>query len=57
MSTNKVYGDNPNYLPLIEKKTRWEIKKSHKYFMGSMKQCQLIIAHIVSLVHQNLMLI
>ena len=34
MSTNKVYGDNPNYLPLIEKKTRWEIKKSHKYFMG-----------------------
>ena len=34
MSTNKVYGDNPNHLPLIEKKTRWEIKKSHKYFMG-----------------------
>src|SRR6476620_1504774 len=23
-STNKVYGDNPNFLPLIEKETRWE---------------------------------
>ena len=34
MSTNKVYGDNPNRLPLIEKKTRWEIKKNHKYYGG-----------------------
>ena len=34
MSTNKVYGDNPNKLPLIEKKTRWEIKKNHKYSNG-----------------------
>ena len=34
MSTNKVYGDNPNKLPLIEKKTRWELKKSHKYQRG-----------------------
>ena len=34
MSTNKVYGDNPNFLPLIEKKTRWEIKKSHKFYDG-----------------------
>jgi len=34
MSTNKVYGDNPNLLPLIEKKTRWEIKKSHKFKSG-----------------------
>ncbi|MBL6861291.1 MAG: NAD-dependent epimerase/dehydratase family protein [Candidatus Pelagibacter bacterium] len=34
MSTNKVYGDNPNKLPLIEKKTRWEIKSSHKYNLG-----------------------
>ncbi len=24
MSTNKVYGDAPNKIPLIEKKTRWE---------------------------------
>ena len=34
MSTNKVYGDNPNFLPLIENKTRWELKKNHKYFKG-----------------------
>ena len=34
LSTNKVYGDNPNHLPLIEKKERWEIKKNHKYFKG-----------------------
>ena len=24
MSTNKVYGDAPNELPLVEKETRWE---------------------------------
>ncbi len=34
MSTNKVYGDNPNFLPIVEKKTRWEIKKTHKFFGG-----------------------
>ena len=33
-STNKVYGDNPNKLPLIEKKTRFEINKKHKYYKG-----------------------
>jgi CDP-paratose 2-epimerase len=31
-STNKVYGDTPNRLPLIEKETRWEIDESHPYF-------------------------
>ena len=31
-STNKVYGDTPNYLPLIEKEKRWEIDESHTYF-------------------------
>ena len=34
MSTNKVYGDNPNKLPLIERKKRWEIKKNHRYNSG-----------------------
>ena len=34
MSTNKVYGDNPNNLPLIEKKTRWEISRKNKFFKG-----------------------
>ena len=31
-STNKVYGDNPNYLPLVETETRWEIDQNHPYF-------------------------
>jgi len=30
-STNKVYGDTPNYLPVIETETRWEIDPSHSY--------------------------
>ena len=34
MSTNKVYGDNPNKLKIIEKKTRWELKKTDKNFKG-----------------------
>lgn len=34
MSTNKVYGDNPNLLPLRELNSRWEISKKHKYFRG-----------------------
>ena len=28
-STNKVYGDTPNRLPLIETDTRWELDPSH----------------------------
>jgi CDP-paratose 2-epimerase len=31
-STNKVYGDTPNDLPLVEMETRWEIAETHKYF-------------------------
>ena len=34
MSTNKVYGDNPNKLNLLEKKNRWELSKKNKYFKG-----------------------
>jgi len=30
-STNKVYGDTPNRLPLEELETRWEISKDHAY--------------------------
>ena len=33
-STNKVYGDNPNFLPLIETDTRFELPEDHKYFKG-----------------------
>lgn len=33
-STNKVYGDRPNQLPLIETATRWEIDPDHAYQDG-----------------------
>ena len=31
-STNKVYGDTPNYLPLVELENRWEIAETHPYY-------------------------
>ena len=34
VSTNKVYGDTPNRLPLVEKATRWEIADDHPYKQG-----------------------
>ena len=30
-STNKVYGDTPNRLPLMEQETRWEVDPAHTY--------------------------
>jgi CDP-paratose 2-epimerase len=33
-STNKVYGDTPNTLPLVEQASRWEIDPSHAYAAG-----------------------
>lgn len=33
-STNKVYGDAPNRLPLIEQELRWEIDPAHTYSGG-----------------------
>jgi CDP-paratose 2-epimerase len=30
-STNKVYGDRPNHLPLVERETRWELSPEHIY--------------------------
>ena len=33
-STNKVYGDTPNRLPLVEQETRWEIEPDHTYAPG-----------------------
>jgi CDP-paratose 2-epimerase len=33
-STNKVYGDTPNYLPLEEVDTRLELPAGHRYFDG-----------------------
>lgn len=34
MSTNKVYGDNPNNLNFIELDKRWELKREDKYYNG-----------------------
>jgi CDP-paratose 2-epimerase len=33
-STNKVYGDTPNNLPLQELENRWEISADHPYWVG-----------------------
>ncbi len=30
-STNKVYGDSPNRLPLVELETRWEVEATHPF--------------------------
>ena len=30
-STNKVYGDTPNFLPLVELETRWEVDGTHPF--------------------------
>jgi CDP-paratose 2-epimerase len=43
-STNKVYGDRPNLLPLQELDTRWELPEDHEWFGGiptdmSIDQC------------------
>ena len=34
MSTNKVYGDNPNKLKILEKKKRYELSSSEKNYDG-----------------------
>lgn len=31
-STNKVYGDTPNFLPLVELEKRYELEPSHPFF-------------------------
>ena len=37
-STNKVYGDTPNFLPLIELEKRWEIDESHPYYKNGIDE-------------------
>ncbi|NCS23853.1 MAG: NAD-dependent epimerase/dehydratase family protein [Microcystis aeruginosa BS13-02] len=43
-STNKVYGDRPNELPLVEKELRWEISESHPYFAQGIDELMSIDA-------------
>ncbi|WP_028982333.1 NAD-dependent epimerase/dehydratase family protein [Sporocytophaga myxococcoides] len=37
-STNKVYGDTPNFLPLVELENRWEISEEHQYFKNGIDE-------------------
>ncbi len=41
-STNKVYGDTPNYLPLVEQETRWEIAETHPFFKNGIDESMSI---------------
>jgi CDP-paratose 2-epimerase len=40
MSTNKVYGDAPNELPLVERETRWEYARPED-FEGIAEDCRI----------------
>jgi CDP-paratose 2-epimerase len=40
-STNKVYGDTPNRLPLVERETRWEIEPGHPYENGILEDMSI----------------
>jgi CDP-paratose 2-epimerase len=37
-STNKVYGDTPNELPLVELANRWEIDENHPYYKNGIDE-------------------
>ena len=41
-STNKVYGDRPNFLPLKEKKSRFEINSSHYFYKKGINETMSI---------------
>lgn len=41
-STNKVYGDRPNDLPLVELETRWEIEERHPYYKNGIDESMSI---------------
>jgi CDP-paratose 2-epimerase len=41
-STNKVYGDTPNYLPLIEESLRYEIDQDHPYYKNGIDEMMSI---------------
>ena len=43
-STNKVYGDNPNRLPLVELETRWEVAADHPYHQHGIDE-QMSVDH------------
>ena len=48
-STNKVYGDTPNGLPLVELDTRWEVARDHPFFSRGIDETMSIDASLHSL--------
>lgn len=41
-STNKVYGDTPNLLPLVELETRWEVAEDHPFHANGIDESMSI---------------
>ena len=41
-STNKVYGDRPNFLPLVEGESRYEIDQTHAYYQHGIDETMSI---------------
>lgn len=48
-STNKVYGDSPNRLPLVEQELRWEIDPGHPFARHGIDESMSIDASMHSL--------
>jgi CDP-paratose 2-epimerase len=48
-STNKVYGDTPNRLPLVEAESRWEIDAGHSFFAHGIDESMSVDASMHSL--------
>ena len=48
-STNKVYGDTPNNLPLKELETRWELSEDHPFFEHGIDESMSIDSSLHSL--------
>ena len=48
-STNKVYGDAPNSLPLIERESRWEIEETHPFYQDGIDETMPIDQSLHSL--------
>ena len=49
LSTNKVYGDRPNLLPLVEQETRWELVATHPFFKHGIDESMSIDDSVHSL--------
>ena len=48
-STNKIYGDRPNDLPMIELEKRWEISEDHPFYRRGIDETMSIDSSLHSL--------